>query len=273
MSKPTGWEAVAFNQVPDSSNRIHSDEMARSLGFTGALVPGVTVSAYLLHPGVVAWGEDFLNRSRAEVTVHKPLYDGHNFEVTVSDASDYRYVAVLKDSSGVLCATASVELLEELPEPPIFRGDILLEQDAPQPEARPENMALLKVQGMSALVSTWEAAHPMSTYLIDPDLMPDLLRMDAGGMANAGYLLGLTNRILSGNAVMNPWIHLQTTSCFFAAVKLDTELIVECSIRNLFNRKGHEFVDVDVSAFERATKKAVMSAELRAIYQVRGATP
>ena len=72
---------------------------------------------------------------------------------------------------------------------------------------------------------------------------------------------------------MNPWIHLQTTSCFFSAVKLDTKLIVECSIKNLFNRKGHEFVDIDVSAFERESKKAIMSAELRAIYQVRGATP
>ena len=91
MIKPIGWEANAFNQVPDSSNRIHSDEIAQSLGFTGALVPGVTVSAYLMHPGVIAWGADFLNRSRAEVTVHKPLYDGYNFKVMVSEANADSY--------------------------------------------------------------------------------------------------------------------------------------------------------------------------------------
>jgi len=273
MSIPIGWEANAFNQVPESSNRIHSDEMARSLGFTGALVPGVTVSAYLVHPGLIAWGADFLNRSKAEVTVHKPLYDGHNFEVTVSEASAGGYSAKLMDSSGVVCATARVELLNMLPEPPVYRGDALLTKDTQRPEATPENMALLKLQGLSALVSTWETEQPMSSYLKDSNLMPELLRVDAGGMANAGYLLGLTNGILSGNALMNPWIHLQTSSCFFKAVALNTELIVECAIKDLFNRKGHEFVDIDVFAFERATKKAVMSAELRAIYQVRGATP
>ena len=273
MSTPVNWEAVAFNQVPDSSNRIHSDEMAQSLGFTGALVPGVTVSAYLMHPGLLAWGPEFMEGSKAEITVHKPLYDGYNFGVIVSDVTSSSYVAVLKDSSGVLCATARVELLNVLPELPEFRGDPLLNRDDQSLVATPENMALLRVRGMLAMTSTWEPVHAMSKYLEDPRLMPELLRVDRGGKANASYLLGLTNGILSGNASMNPWIHLQTTSCFFSTVDLGTELIVECSIKDLFNRKGHEFVDLDVSVFERASKKAVMSAELRAIYQVRGATP
>ncbi len=269
---PTDWQSTAFNQVPDSSNQIHSDELAQSLGFSGALVPGVTVSAYLLHPGLTAWGSEFLERTHAQVTVHKPLYDGHDFRVEVKHASDERYSASLIDETNVLCATASVQLLDALPKMPTMRGDLLLDQHFQAPDATPENMAALKLHGMRALSSVWESAHPMSTYLKEPNCMPELLRMDGTGRANAAFLLGLTNKVLAGNAKMNPWIHLQTTSTFFSAVPLNTEILVECAINDLFHKKGHEFVDLEVSAYKRATGRAVLSAELRAIYQVRGAT-
>ena len=59
MAVPRSYEGVAWNPVPDSENRIHSDEGARQYGFRGGLVPGVTVSAYLIHPawvGFEPWG-------------------------------------------------------------------------------------------------------------------------------------------------------------------------------------------------------------------------
>ena len=39
------WQGIAFNQVPNSTNQIHGDEMPQRFGFKGGLVPGVTVSA------------------------------------------------------------------------------------------------------------------------------------------------------------------------------------------------------------------------------------
>ena len=50
----SGWQGVAFNQAPDSANEIHGDRVAKQYGFRGGLVPGVTISAYLLHPAVEA---------------------------------------------------------------------------------------------------------------------------------------------------------------------------------------------------------------------------
>ncbi len=55
-----GWRGEAFNQDPGSSNEIHGDELAQRYGFEGGLVPGVTISAYLTHPAVEAWGMDVL---------------------------------------------------------------------------------------------------------------------------------------------------------------------------------------------------------------------
>ena len=81
------WQGEAFNEVPESENRIHGDDVAKQFGFTGGLVPGVTVSAYLMHPAVEHWGMDWLLRGRAKAVVKRPLYDGDRFDVTVVDDS------------------------------------------------------------------------------------------------------------------------------------------------------------------------------------------
>jgi len=48
MAVPQSYASSAYNPVPESENRIHSDEIAQRFGFQGGLVPGVVVSAYLL---------------------------------------------------------------------------------------------------------------------------------------------------------------------------------------------------------------------------------
>ena len=55
MNLPASYQGVAFNEVPESESQIHGDDVAARFGFEGGLVPGVTVSAYLAHPAVMAW--------------------------------------------------------------------------------------------------------------------------------------------------------------------------------------------------------------------------
>ena len=105
-----GWSAQAFNQEPNSPNEIHGDELARQYGFEGGLVPGVTVSAYLLQPAVEAWGMDFLNRGRAHVKVISPLYDGDQFQVDVTESGADHYQATLQRPGGNVCATVTTSL-------------------------------------------------------------------------------------------------------------------------------------------------------------------
>jgi len=67
---------VARNNATRSSNRIHSDEVARRLGFRAGLVPGVTGYAYMSRPLVDRWGRAWLDRGRFEVRLLKPVYEG-----------------------------------------------------------------------------------------------------------------------------------------------------------------------------------------------------
>jgi hypothetical protein len=270
MTIPQSWKGEAFSQSQESENRIHSDEVAREYGFKGGLVPGVTVSAYLIHPAVEAWGLDWLGRGRASVKVGKPLYDGRPFRVEVSEATERSYQAVLIDEEGVECATASVELPEKLPPPPQFRGDPRIERGFERPPGTREVMEELRKKAMGALRARWDETAGIVSYLRDPSGMPELLRTDGGGYANPANSLGITNWVLAGNVKISPWLHLQTDSQNYAPIPPGSELVAEAAVGDLFERKGHEFVDLDVALYFEATREVAMSARLRAIYRMRG---
>ena len=108
-------------------------------------------------------------------------------------------------------------------------------------------------------------------YLRDPNQLPDLLNPKKDGFANLSFLLGCSNWILASNAYMNPWIHLQTTSHNFRAVPMGTPLIAEMQVKDCYDKKGHEFIDVDVNLFDERDEECIMMINLLAIYKVRGA--
>jgi len=260
VTTPVSYAAEAWNPVPDSENRIHSDEVAKAYGFRGGLVPGVTVSACLLHPAAVAWGRDWLARGCAHVTVHSPVYAGEAFHVDVVDATSRSYTATLVCAEGRRCATAEVSLPDAPPDPPVRRGDALLARDADRPPASREVMEALRSSGLGAMPARWDQASPMTRYLGDPAEMAPVFR--DGGFANPSFVLGLTNWVLAANVRMSP---------HFRPVARETELVVEATIVDLFEKKGHCFVDVDVEAYDRADDAAVARMRLRAIYLMRGA--
>jgi len=271
MSSPKPWQGEAFNQAVDSENEIHSDEMAQRFGFKGGLVPGVTVSAYLIHPAIEAWGLDWLQQGWAHAVVSKPIYDRSQFKVELYDSTEQSYQAKLLNEEGLTCARASVKLPQQVPSPPKLRGDPLLYEGFERTQPHYEAMLSQQKTGLHALCTPWNETVELSRYCRDPKLMPRLLQFDiGGGYANPAFTLGVTNWILGGNIKMNPWVHLESTSQNYQAIPLNSEIVAEASIANLFEKKGHQFVDVDVNLFLRETQEAAMSARLRAIYRLRG---
>ena len=69
---------------------------------------------------------------------------------------------------------------------------------------------------------------------------------------------------------MNPWIHLQTTSQNYQALSFNSSVIAEIQVNEVFEKKGHEFVDVDVNLFKQEDKSCIMTINLLSIYKVRG---
>lgn len=268
---PQAWSGEALNQVPESDNRIHSDEVAKAYGFTGALVPGVTVSAYLIHPAVEAWGMDWLRGGHAHVTIKSPLYDQSGFDVRVTSTPE-GYVAQLH-TDGRLCGEATVGLSDGFVSPPLRRGDALMSEGYDSPAATREAMEKFQHSGCVAKSFLWDQAQEMAVYLRSHDAMPAVLRTDgnasSGGFANMSFLLGCANRHFAAVAQMSPWIHLETRSRNYAPVSLGTKLVSEMQIVGLFNKKGHEFADCIFNIFDAQTNQCVCVIEQRAIYKMR----
>ena len=80
------YHVKARNTSSSSENKIHDEQIARQYGFRGALVPGVTVYAYLTHPLVEAFGAAWLERGTANVRFVKPIHDGE--EVRLAGVGD-----------------------------------------------------------------------------------------------------------------------------------------------------------------------------------------
>src|SRR5260221_7140783 len=102
------YRVQAYNSSKQSENKIHDDTVARRFGFSGGLVPGVDVMAYMMHLPVAKWGRAFLERGTIEARFVKPVYDGETAELTGEESNGV--VAIEVQSRGGVCATRSAAL-------------------------------------------------------------------------------------------------------------------------------------------------------------------
>src|SRR5271170_3972999 len=102
------YRVSAYNTARDSDNRIHDGAFARSLGFSGGMVPGVAVYGYMTHLPVMRWGRAWLERGTAECRFYKPVYDGDIATITASEADGGLELSV--ESRGEICASGRAGL-------------------------------------------------------------------------------------------------------------------------------------------------------------------
>ena len=265
------WSSKALNTAPNSENQIHGDDIAKEFGFKGGLVPGVTVSAYLLHPIIEKWGLDWLEKGWAKCKITSPLYDKENFSVYLNEISENKILSNLKNSNQVVTANAEASLLKDIPEAPKIRNDKIAIKNFQGPRASKNVWMKLKKDGCMAFEYFWGGKDPL-IYLRDQNNLPDLLNPSKKGLSNLSFLLGCSNWALASSAYMNPWIHLQTTSQNYQALSFNSSVIAEIQVNEVFEKKGHEFVDVDVNLFKQEEKSCIMTINLLSIYKVRGSS-
>ena len=109
------YQVVAFNAAKLSENKMHDDTVARRFGFTGGLVPGVDVFAYLSHAPLAHWGRAYLERGHMTGRFGKPLYEGETATVTALERDGGLDVTI--ESQGIVCGTAHATLAPAAPAP------------------------------------------------------------------------------------------------------------------------------------------------------------
>jgi len=99
------YHVSAYNTAKASENKIHDDATARRFGFTGGLVGGVHVYAYMTHLPAAHWGRAWLEQGTGNCKFAKPVYEGDIAEITAEQTADG--LALFVHSKGVLCATGA----------------------------------------------------------------------------------------------------------------------------------------------------------------------
>jgi len=104
-SRVETYRVQAYNTAKLSENKMHDDTVAKRFGFSGGLVPGVDVMAYMMHLPVARWGRSFLERGLIEARFVKPVYDGETADLRSEESNGVLSIEVV--SRGQLCATGT----------------------------------------------------------------------------------------------------------------------------------------------------------------------
>jgi hypothetical protein len=231
------YRVLAYNTSRHSENKIHDDTVARRFGFSGGLVPGVDVMAYMMHMPVAKWGLAFLERGLIEARFVKPVYDGETAEVSAVEQGGVLTLDV--GSRGEICATGSASLPASAPAFALkdFRNV------AAVGERKPVSATSYQVdEWLGTLPRQW-AGSAARDYLADiREVDPIYAR---GNLGHPGLLQRVMNKVLVDNAILGPWIHVGSRMQLLSAAKTGDELTARAKVVGNYEKKGHRFVELD----------------------------
>ena len=254
------YSVSAYNTAKLSENKMHDDTVAKRFGFSGGLVPGVDVMAYMMHLPVAKWGRAFLERGLIEARFVKPVYDGENAVVTGEEKDGVLTIAV--ESRGQLCATGSASLPISAPLVSISDFD----ETAPVAERAPVNATSYALgKWLGSVPRAW-AGDAASEYLTDVRETDPIYARE--GLGHPGLLQRVMNKVLVDNAILGPWIHVGSRMQLLEAANAGDELTARAKVTGNYDKKGHRFVELDALVVANG-RTPVAHCQHIAIYQPR----
>ncbi len=265
------YAVSAHNAATHSDNKIHEDSVAKAYGFRGGLVPGVTVHAYMTRPFAEHLGLSWVERGTISARFLKPFYEGDECRVTATVTSitpaavQFEVTAINQD--GEICGSGVASLPFETVEAPSSDAVPLAPLPLHRPDANAESLAIGTVLGTPEWDFELEGTY--ADYL--EEVADDLpLHSGSSAVAAPGHLVRWGNSALTANVALGPWVHVSSDVQHFSAVHPGDHLRSAAVVTDLFERKGHHFVDLDVLIVANGDRP-VMRIAHRAIYQLRPA--
>lgn len=239
-------ELVAWNYEPNSDNKIHGDEIARQFGFTGGLVPGVGVYAYMTQPIAAALGRAWLERGFMTAKFLKPVYDGERVRVraTIKREEPLLIEIELTGADGAVRALGTAGFPGETPS---LKASDFPEAPLPAREARRPPSSAANPEGTivgSILKPDWfgeaekwrlRAKDELEVYKgPDPACHPI-------------QILQLANDTVVNNVEVGPWIHTASDVQHFGIPRRNEPIALRGRIAESYQRRGHEFLTLDLA--------------------------
>lgn len=263
------YRVTARNTSRQSENLIHDDATARRYGFQGGgLVPGVTVYAYLTYPLVAVFGSAWLERGTATVRFVKPIFEGDRVvvagSVTSREGAGLGVTLSVRVEGGEERAAMSATIPAGLPTP----VNLATYREMPLPVERlaATREHLLGVADLGTPVTPYDEARA-GEYLARVDDPLSLYR-GAGAPVHPAFYLDQSNRALSGNVRLGPWIHAGSAIRHLGRSQVGDTLRTLGKVRSLYEKKGREFVELDLIVAAGARPRPVAHILHTAIYRL-----
>lgn len=239
------WTVRAHNSGLVSENAIHHDDVAERFGFTGGLVPGVDVYAYMCHPPAEAWGLAWVETGTMQGRFIKPVYDGEDVTVTATSTTPDSLAIELHNSAGELCATGAASLPSEPALAPAASGWPVVGPPPPaggRPPAAPEVL-----EPGTAFNLTDHGFHAYRGHEYLSTIRETLPLYLEERVAHPGWLLRDANYVLAENVRLGPWMHVESEAQHFTAVRDGQRVETRSLVTKEWEHKGHRFVELDVA--------------------------
>jgi acyl dehydratase len=259
-SRIEAYRVQAYNTAKLSENKMHDDTVAKRFGFSGGLVPGVDVMAYMMHLPVAKWGRAFLERGLIEARFVKPVYDGETADVSGEESDGVLSIEV--ESRGQLCATGSASLPASAPSVSISD----FSETAVVSERRPVNATSYQLGKWLGTVPRAWAGEAAKEYLTDVRERDPIYVRE--GLGHPGLLQRVMNRVLVDNAILGPWIHVGSRMQLLNAAASGDELTARARVTGNYEKKGHRFVELDALVIANG-RTPLAHCQHIAIYQPR----
>src|SRR3984957_13972800 len=259
-SRLEAYRVQAYNTAKLSENKMHDDTVAKRFGFSGGLVPGVDVMAYMMHLPVAKWGRAFLERGLIEERFVKPVYDG---EITdIRGKEDGRGISIEVESRGELCATGTASLPAAAPA--FLIADY--PETAPVSERKPVSVTSYPTgRWLGSMPRNW-ANEAADEYLGEVRERDPVYARE--GLGHPGLLQRVMNKVLVDNAILGPWIHVGIRMQLLAAFASGEELTARARVTGNYEKKGHRFVELDALVLANG-RTPLAHCQHIAIYQPR----
>jgi acyl dehydratase len=254
------YRVEAYNTAKLSENKMHDDTVAKRFGFSGGLVPGVDVMAYMMHVPVARWGRAFLERGLIEARFVKPVYDGEIADVKGEESDGV--VTIEVESRSQLCATGSASLPGSVP--PVSLSDF--SEVAAVADRKPVNAASYELGKWLGTVPRAWAGEAAEGYLTDVRERDPIYLVE--GLGHPGLLQRVMNRVLVDNAILGPWIHVGSRMQLLNTAKSGDELTARAKVTGNYEKKGHRFVELDALVVANG-RTPLAHCQHIAIYQSR----
>jgi acyl dehydratase len=268
MKKPTTIkrQVVAHNDATDSGNPMHDDAAARALNFKGALVPGITVFGYMTHSLIERFGVEWLDQGFMQVRFRRPVYAGETLTIETHDDDTGQTINIeVQNPDGELCVVGRGSMHSVSVSFPEAFAPL---RKIAQPKWPATRSQFEREKVLGSLEATFLGAE--ATEFLQA--MQDDQSVYQTGTTHPAWLLRQANIVVDRNFDLGPWIHVESEIQNHARAKNDERIEVRAQVVDLYEKKGHEYFDLDVAILaDGDPNRLIMRVLHRAIYKMAGA--